>query len=36
MYPLILNKSKFYLYRLIELIKRFKMIPLLFKYFKDK
>ena len=35
-HPPILNKINFYLYRLIELAKRFKMIPFSFKYLKDK
>ena len=35
-HPPILNKLNFYLYILIEPTKRFKMILLLFKYFKDK
>ena len=36
MHPPILNKLSFYLYILIEPTKRFKMMPLLFKYLKDK
>jgi hypothetical protein len=32
MHPPIVGKYIFYLYRFIELIRRFKMVPLLFKY----